>query len=396
MTLLNKKILTINAGSSSIKFALFEGRNNEFELLFSGKLSANGKEKIMLKFNTGNKQTETEYNVSFEGKDELINKFIDLLEDEIHISSVYAIGHRIVYGIDHTVACVIDDKLLSELKRKEDYAPEHLPLSNCLISEFRKRYPLSIQIACSDSAFHAGLPEIAQLLPIPLHYRNEGIKRFGFHGISCAYVTHFLQTTEDANEKCERVIIAHLGNGSSITALKDFKSVDTSMGFTPSSGLAMGTRSGDMDPGLILYLLKSVGLNYHELNDLINHQSGLLGISSTSGDIKELLQQQHTNHAAKNAVGYFCYQIHKWIGSFVTVLNGIQSIVFTGGIGENIPEIRTLTCRNLGFLGVELDENKNLSNSSVISKDDSGVTVRVIKTNEELMIAKYVSKLIRN
>ena len=223
-----------------------------------------------------------------------------------------------------------------------------------------------------------------------------GIQRYGFHGLSYAYLMEELTRASGSETAKGKIILAHLGNGASLAAVKDGKSIDTSMGFTPTSGLVMGTRTGDLDPGVTWFLMQSEKLNAEQFNDLINHQSGLLGISETSSDMQDLLKQQHTDNRAAEAVELFCYQTKKWIGSYAAVLDGLDILVFAGGIGENVPEVRSRICSGLQFLGIELDEKRNTENNTIISTDKSRVTLRVIKTNEELMIAKSVYSFLNN
>jgi acetate kinase len=255
---------------------------------------------------------------------------------------------------------------------------------------FRRRFPELLQVACFDTAFHRTMPRAARLLAIPRRFDAMGIQRYGFHGLSYSYLMEELARVAGEKAAGGRVILAHLGNGASITAVRDGKSVDTSMGFTPAGGLPMGTRPGDIDPGVAWYLMKSENLAPEQFNNLINHQSGLLGVSETSSDMRDLLERQGSDVRAAEAVELFCYQTRKWVGAFAAVLGGLGTLVFSGGIGENAGEVRRRICSGLNFLGIELDEAKNAVNAPVISTAESPVTVRVIRTDEELMIAKIV------
>ncbi|HEY4875314.1 MAG TPA: acetate/propionate family kinase, partial [Puia sp.] len=250
--------------------------------------------------------------------------------------------------------------------------------------------PALSQVACFDTAFHTSMPTVAKLLPIPRKYFSKGIQRYGFHGLSYSYLMEELHKLIGNKVDKEKIILAHLGNGASLAAIKEGKSIDTSMGFTPTSGIPMSTRTGDLDPGVAWYLMQEGKMSAKQFNQLINHQSGLLGISETNSDMRELLKLQTQDNRATEAIELFCYQTKKWIGSFAAALGGLDTLVFSGGIGENAPEIRERVCRDLQFLGVELDEKRNADNEAIISADSSKVTVRVIKTNEELMIAKLV------
>ena len=238
------------------------------------------------------------------------------------------------------------------------------------------------------------MPPVARLLPIPRRLNAMGIQRYGFHGLSYVWLMEELKRIAGNETAQGKIILAHLGNGASLAAIKDGKSIDTSMGFTPTSGLPMGTRTGDLDPGIAWYLMQVEKLSPQQFSYLINHQSGLLGISETSSDMRELIKCQATDSRAEQAIELFCYQTKKWIGSFAAVLGGLDTLVFSGGIGENSPEVRNRICRDLQFLGIELDEKRNLKNETIISTDASSVSIRVIKTNEELMIVKLVCQVL--
>ena len=295
--------------------------------------------------------------------------------------------------MNHTHAEVIDATLLKELKRITDYDPDHLPAEIEIIELFRQRCPGVLQVACFDTSFHTTLPRIAKILPIPRRFDQAGVQRYGFHGLSYAFLIEKLKEIAGADRANGRIILAHLGNGASITAVKDGKSLDTSMGFTPAGGCIMGTRSGDLDPGVAWYMMNSEGMNTKQFNHLINHEAGLLGIAETSADMQDLLKIESTDERAAEAVALFCYQLKKWIGSFMAVLEGLDTLVFSGGIGENAPIIRSRICEGLGFTGIALDEEQNEQNGFEISKADSKVKVLVIPTNEELMIAKCATDL---
>lgn len=385
----NTCVLTINGGSSSIKFALYEveGLLNQ---LFYGEMENIGTKNTTLHFTniiTAQKNT-------FAIKDVDLNAAIDFLiewlQKQDHFVSVKAIGHRIVYGMKYTEPELITPGLLDELKAISPYDPEHLPGEIKLIELFGRRFPQVPQIACFDTSFHVSMPPVAKLLPIPRRYNAKGVQRYGFHGLSYAYLLEELNRVAGNETAKGKIILAHLGNGASIAAVKNGKSVDTSMGFTPTSGLPMGTRSGDLDPGVAWYLMKAEKLNPEQFSHLINHESGLLGISETSADMRELLKCKDTDTRAAEAFELFCYQTKKWIGSFAAVLGGLETLVFSGGIGEHSHEVRNRICNGLEFLGIEIDEVSNINNEAIISTDAGKVSVHVIKTNEELMIARLV------
>jgi len=389
-------VLAINGGSSSIKFSIYKIEETAVQL-FSGEIENIGLGNTKFHASNGITNQKTIQNIKATDHTEAANFLIDWLEKQEEIISVRAIGHRIVQGMKHSEPELITNELLDELKKISAYDPDHLPGEIKLIEVFKKRHPKLTQIACFDTSFHTTMPSVAKMLSIPRRYLTMGIQRYGFHGLSYAYLMEELKRiTGSEPAKC-RVILAHLGSGASLAAVKDGKSIDTSMGFTPTSGLPMGTRTGDLDPGVAWYLLQNEKLTPKQFSHLINHESGLLGISETSSDMRELLKIANSNqpsaNSCKEAIELFCYQTKKWIGSFTAALGGIDTLVFSGGIGENAPEIRTQICSGLQFLGIELDENKNLKNESIISTENSNVCVRVIKTNEELMIARAVCNL---
>ena len=280
--------------------------------------------------------------------------------------------------------------MLDELDRIRPYDPDHLPREIELIETFRQRHPKLPQVACFDTAFHQTMPRVAKLLPIPRRFDAKGIQRYGFHGLSYAYLMEGLARLGDPAAATGRVILAHLGNGASLAAVRDGKSIDTSMGFTPTAGLVMSTRSGDLDPGLAPYLARTEQITTQQFYEMVNHKSGLLGVSETSSDMRDLLDHEAHDVRAAEAVALFCYQAKKWIGSFTAALGGLDTLVFAGGIGENAPLVRARICVGLSCLGVELNESRNAETAGVISTDTSRVTVRVIRTDEELMIARSV------
>jgi acetate kinase len=275
-------------------------------------------------------------------------------------------------------------------------ASRHLPEEIELIEAFRQRHPKLYQIACFDTAFHCSMPRVAKLLSIPRRFDTMGIRRYGFHGLSYAFLIEELARIAGTKTAHGRVILAHLGNGASLAAVFEGKSIDTTMGFTPAGGLMMGSRPGDLDPGAAWYMMRSENLTPKQFNNLINHESGLLGVSETSSDMHDLLDNQKSDIRAAEAVELFCYQARKWIGAFAAALGGLDTLVFSGGIGENAPEVRTRICEGLGFLGIEIEEKKNKANSPVISTDSGQTTIRVIHTDEEWMIAKTVNQMINH
>jgi acetate kinase len=269
-----------------------------------------------------------------------------------------------------------------------------LPREIELIEAFRQRHPKLPQVACFDTAFHRTMPRVAKLLPIPRCYDAKGVQRYGFHGLSYSYLMEELKRLGDPAATTGRVILAHLGNGASMAAVRDGKSIDTSMGFTPTAGLVMSTRSGELDPGLAPYLARTEHMTTKQFYEMVNHKSGLLGVSEISSDMRDLLAQEPNDIRAAEAVALFCYQAKKWIGAFTAALGGLDTFVFAGGIGENAPPVRTRICEGLGALGIELDESRNAQSAGLISTDASPASVRVIRTDEELMIARSVCRLL--
>lgn len=384
------KILAINSGSSSTRFAVYE-TGEESEPVLQGKISGIGQTKTKLAFSLAG-EPEKSQNVEASNHSLAANFLVNWLNQQQISASIEAVGYRIVHGMKHIQPELITENLLHDLQRIMTVDPDHLPGEIELIRAFQKHYSGIPHFACFDTAFHHTLPRVARLLPIPRRFDERGVQRYGFHGLSYAYLMEELAQIDSAAAK-GKIILAHLGSGASITAVLDGKSMDTSMGFTPTGGLAMSTRTGDLDPGVAWYMMQSENLSAKQFNNLVNHQSGWLGISG-SADMQNLLQQQHKDKPSAEAVALFCYQVKKWIGAYTAVLGGLDALVFTGGIGENSPEIRRRICENLLYLGIELDEGHNNKNADIISSASSRVTVRVIRTNEEWMIAKTVSRIL--
>jgi len=382
-------ILTINGGSSSIKFALYPVAEPLKRGLY-GKVDRIGLSGTNLAFHGPTQKPPESRNLIAPDHKSAANSLIDWLEKQIDFKSVKAVGHRVVHGMKHTEPEIVTQKLLDELHRISPNDPDHLPREIELIETFRHRHPKLPQVACFDTAFHQTMPRVAKLLPIPRRFDAKGIQRYGFHGLSYAYLMEELARLGDPAATKGRVILAHLGNGASLAAVRDGKSMDTSMGFTPTAGLVMSTRTGDLDPGLAPYLARTEQMTTSEFYKMVNHESGLLGVSETSSDMRDLLDHEKQDVRAAEAVALFCYQAKKWIGSFAAVLGGLDTLVFAGGIGENAPVVRARICEGLGVFGIELDKSRNAETAPVISMQTHRVTVRVIRTDEELMIARSV------
>ena len=386
-------VLTINGGSSSIKFALYRMNEPLTRILF-GNIDRIGLPDSKLTFTNEKENKKDTLIIKASDLRAAINVLIDWLEKKIDFSVLAGIGHRVVHGMHHTSPEIITAELLDELHRMTPYDPEHLPAEIKLMEVFRHRHPKLPQVACFDTAFHQTMPRVAKLLPIPRRFDEKGIQRYGFHGLSYSYLMEELARVAGPEAAQGRLILAHLGNGASLAAVKDGKSIDTSMGFTPASGIMMGSRPGDLDPGVAWYIIQSEHLTLRQFNHLINHESGLLGISETSSDMYDLLGLEKEDIRAAEAISLFCYQTRKWIGAFAAVLGGLDTLVFAGGIGENSPIVRSIICENLEFLGIELDEKRNKANAPIISTNTSKTVVRMIHTDEEWMIAKIVRQMI--
>jgi acetate kinase len=318
-----------------------------------------------------------------------VPRLLDWIATHVRDTPPAAIGHRIVHGGPvYRDAQLITAEIREALTRLIPYAPNHLPDEIALIDALGRWRPEIPQMACFDTSFHHTLPDVARRLPIPELYDTQGVRRYGFHGISCAFIVQELRRLAGPAAASGRLVLAHLGNGSSLTAVRDGSSLDTSMAFTPIGGVVMSTRSGDLDPGVVTFLARNGPSSPDDLEDLLSHRAGLLGISGTTGDMRELLSRAPDHAPSRLAVAIYCYQIKKAIGSLAAVLGGLDAVIFTGGIGERAPSIRASICEGLEFLGVRLDEDRNASNAPVISSSQGSVTVRVIQTDEESMIAR--------
>jgi acetate kinase len=390
----NNCILTLNAGSSSLRFALFRMAQPLLRLL-SSKFERIGlaEGRVAVTHGVVNKTEQR----SFQAANHVacVPLLIDLLKAETSLAAIKAIGHRVVHGGPrYQEPRRVDAALQEELRRISTFAPEHLPAEIALTEEFARRYPHVPQIACFDTAFHRDLPRVAKLLPIPRRYEAKGVQRYGFHGLSYAYLLQELERVASDEAARGRVIFAHLGNGASMAAVRDGRCIDTTMSFTPAAGLVMSTRSGDLDPGLVAYLARAEGMTPEQFHEMVNAQSGLLGVSETSSDMRDLAQRERNDVRAAEAIALFCYQAKKWIGALAAALGGLDTLVFAGGIGENSAAVRARICEGLGFLGIELDQARNEANAPVITNDDHRTKVRVMRTDEELYIAATVSQLI--
>ena len=386
-------VLAINGGSSSIRFAVYAASESPRRLL-DGKIDQIGVRGTRLIVNDLAGKQQVHRRLAAPDHVTAMGTLLSWLEAQPVFSSVKAVGHRVVHGMRHSEPEPITPKLLAELRRLTPYAPDHLPREIRLIEALRKRHPTLPQVACFDTAFHRAMPKVAKLLPIPRRYAAKGVERYGFHGLSYSYLREELTRLGDPAATKGRVILAHLGNGASMAAVRDGEGTDTSMGFTPTAGLVMSTRSGDLDPGLAYYLARTEQMTVRRFQQLVTRESGLLGVSGISSDLRDLLAREADDVRAAEAVALFCYQAKKCIGSYAAALGGLDVLVFAGGIGENAPLIRTRICDGLGFLGIALDQTLNAQNAPLISRDGQRVRVRVVPTNEELMIARSVCRVL--
>lgn len=382
-------ILTINGGSSSIKFAVFD---TALARVLTGQVSRIGLKDSTLEYSVPSEQRQEKKPISAPDHAATISPLIALISEHAQWDQIQAVGHRIVHGgarftrPEHVTA-----ELLTELERIAPYAPEHLPAEIALLKAFAEHDADVPQIACFDTAFHRTLPRAAKILPLPRRYYDQDVRRYGFHGLSYEYLMSELERRGAAQG---RVILAHLGNGASMAAVLDGKSVDTSMSFTPTAGLVMSTRAGDLDPGIVAYLAQTEKISPEQFHRMVNAESGLRGISGTSGDMRDLLEKAAQDERAADAVAVFCRQAKKFIGGYAAILGGLDTLVFSGGIGENAAPIRAQICEGMEFLGVEIDNVRNKAAAPIVSTDASRVTVRVIKTDEELEIARHVTRVI--
>ncbi len=387
-------VLALNAGSSSLKFALFVGGAVPVRLL-SGAIDRIGSPDATFTLKIIKDRQAERVVVSAPNHAGCLDYLLKRLAETSGATGFRATGHRVVHGGTHYAQPqVVTRDMLDDLRRFSPFAPEHLPAEIDLIVGLRERFPHLPQVACFDTAFHQDLPRMARLLPIPRRYEALGVRRYGFHGLSYEFLMEELVRLGGSTAANGRVILAHLGNGASLAAVRDGKCFDTSMGFTPAAGLVMGRRSGDLDPGLVAYLARSEGMTAEQFDDLVNLKSGMLGVSEISSDMRELLALENKDPRAADAIALFCYQTKKWIGSFTAALGGLDTLVFSGGIGEHCQSIRTRICDGLGFLGVELNENLNAQHAELISAEGGKVAIRVIRTDEELLVARSVYRVL--
>ena len=382
-------VLALNSGSSSLKFGLYRVGSARVEVLLTGEAESFGDKESKFVVRDSRNHVLLFQTAPTPSQREVIARIARLLTD-LKMPAPVAVGHRIVHGgprlRNH---CLIDDEVLRQLEMARPFAPLHIPSALSVIRFAREHFPAAAQAACFDTAFHADLPEVARVLPIPKELQSEGIQRYGFHGLSCESIVRQL-----ADNLPDRLIIAHLGNGASVTAVKAGNSIDTSMGLTPSGGVIMGTRSGDLDPGVLIYLMREKKFDAAMLEELVDGRSGLLGVSGIDGDMRRLHEAAPTNADARLAIQMFCYSVRKQVAAMIAALDGVDAIVFTGGIGENDAEVRAAICRGLSWIGVSLDGAKNASTNNLVNDPASRCSVRVLASQEDEQIARHTWALL--
>jgi acetate kinase len=388
-------ILVLNAGSSSLKFALFEAAGAEPVEILGGQIENIGRQPHFIIDRGAAAPPAPATAAAVADHEAALGLLLDWLEDAAGESELIAAGHRVVHGgMDFVAPVAITPEVLAALAELEPLAPQHQPHNLAAIRALAARRPGLPQVACFDTAFHATQPEVATTLTLPAELRAKGLRRYGFHGLSYEYIAGALPALYEARGMSppRKVVAAHLGNGASLCAMADGRSVATTMGFSTLDGLVMGTRSGSQDPGVILYLLREEGLNLEQLTDLLYDRAGLLGLSGVSADMRELLASAAPG--AKLAVRVFCYRLQREIGSLAGALGGLEALVFTGGIGARAAPVRAEVCRGAAWLGVELDESANDTDGPCITTPASRVQAWAIPTNEELVIARHTAALI--
>ena len=388
------RLLTINTGSSSLKAAVYrDGEAVQLEL--DAEIRRIGLAGGSMHIADAHGATLLDRQVALPDHGSALQALLARLRENRSGEKLDAVGHRIVHGgSEYSESQLITDGLMATLERLIPIDPNHLPQAIDAIEVVRRAYPDTPQVACFDTAFHRHMPRVAQIYALPQRWEAEGVVRYGFHGLSYEYIMYELRTLDRAAAE-GRVVIAHLGNGASMAAVHAGRSLDTTMGFTPTGGLVMGTRTGDLDPGVLLYLLQSQGMSADEVNDLVNRRSGLLGVSGISADMHDLLDREGDDPQAALAIDLFCYQARKFLASLAAALGGLDTLIFTAGIGEHSSPIRERICRNLEFLGIQLDPSRNREHAPIISRQGSPVTVRIMHTDEDLMIARHTVRLVQ-
>jgi len=388
-----RRILTINTGSSSLKAGVYSLGASE-TLMLAARAERIGHSEGQLQITDTHGAPLLDQHGHLPDHDAALHALFAWFQGHRSGAAFDAVGHRVVHGGDrYQEPQRITDDLIATLQQLVPLDSDHLPQALVAIQTSRQLYPSIPQVACFDTAFHRHMPPVAQHYALPHELWNQGVRRYGFHGLSYESIMDTLRRVDPAAAG-GRVIIAHRGNGASMAAVHRGIGVDTTMGLTPTGGLVMGTRSGDLDPGVLLYLLQAQGMSPAEINTLVNQRSGLLGISGSTADMRDLLDEESRDPCAAAAIALFCYQARKFVGALAAVLGGLDTLIFTGGIGEHAAPIRERICADMDFLDIQLDERRNAAHASIISRDDSTATVRVMPTNEDLMIARHTYRLI--
>lgn len=384
---MTNRILTINTGSSSLKFSL---TGVDTGATVSGQVKDIGRNNgVLVVHHQGKEEKQSQ---SCTNHADALNAVLNWLNKQQYRFT--AVAHRLVHGgPNHVAPEIITPELLGSLRHYIPWAPDHLPPALNAIEQLQEGYPGLVQVACFDTFFHAELPAVAYTYALPASLREKGFRKYGFHGLSCASILAALQREDPAVDK-KKIIIAHLGNGASITAVQNGKSIDNTMGLTPNGGLVMSSRTGDLDPGVVLNIQLQEGLTVAATDDLIHHQSGLRGLSGISGNIQELLEQASLQPAAQQAIDIFCYQARKQIGALIAALNGLDILVFTGGAGEHAPLVRQKICEQLSYAGIRIDINRNQVNHPLISHEQDAVQVKVMAADEEAIMVQQAAPLL--
>jgi acetate kinase len=397
VTAVAETLLVVNAGSSSIKFQLFEvAAGDQLELEFRGQMEGIGTRPHLVAKDAGGAKLIDDSYAPGEVAD--VPGALDQLDDwliaQLGGVAPMAIGHRVVHGgPDYSAPTLVDDAVLEQLQRFVPLAPLHEPNNLTPIREIRARYPKIPQVACFDTAFHRHHPEVADRYAIQDRWYAEGVRRYGFHGLSYEYVAERLQVLEPTLAE-GRVVVCHLGSGASMCAIHHGRSMDSTMGFTAVDGLPMGTRTGQLDPGVVLHLIQNQGLSPADVERFLYHEGGLKGLSGISNDMRDL--EASDAPGARLAIDYFVYRVVRETGALAAAMGGIDGLVFTAGIGEHSPMVRAAVVDRLGWLGAELDEAANAASAARISTPDSDLRVLIVPTNEELMIARHTLRLLRD
>jgi acetate kinase len=383
-------ILAVNIGSSSFKFKLFDAATLEAKLSGVAKLDRDKNISFVVRINSAE---QLDITLPFASHNDVLDQLINGLKKVLKGHQLAAIGHRIVQGgPGHFNPVILNHKVVADLKKYIYLAPNHLPAAIDLISRMENAFPGTFQVGCFDTSFHQFMPPKARYYPLDEKYRSQGLMRYGFHGLSYEYMMAKL-AEQLLNPARQKIIIAHLGSGASLVAVKEGVSVDTTMGLSPMGGMMMGTRPGDLDPAVLLFLMEQECLDASQLDDLLSKHSGLIAMAGTA-DLENLLLMEDTNEKAREALSMFCYQAKKAIGALCAALGGLDTLVFTGGIGANSAVIRERICQDLKFLGIILDPVANHHQKSIISSKRSWITVCAFETNEEQIIAQHTQTLL--